>query len=148
MRTYTCIVIRSGTEDDMKALEQDFLDGKYHPFSSNEQPLSPCHEQQQTHSPQHMAGHTLCETGQTPRRTKSRKPPSKKRRKTSGEYNIQLYTCLISPKLLPREHEGWSVVATYCGSVFHTCMLVCTNWKHTCFLDQENDPKLVKGYQR
>ena len=72
----------TGPEADMNALEQDLLDeSTYHPFSSNEPPLSPCHKHQQTHSPQHTTGQALCEAGLIPLSTDSYKPPSKKKRK-------------------------------------------------------------------
>ena len=112
----------SGTEEDMKALVQDFLNGIYHPFSASVPP-SPSlqHEQApsssedgQTHTPRGKSGQaiiSLRESGQTPHRMSSTnlcKPPPKKKRKTNGEFtHIHMY-CTCTP------------------------MCTCTNDSHTC----------------
>ena len=80
---FTCMYnvhfVCTGTEEDMNKLVQDFLEGRYHPFSPDVPPPSPrCesgqtpsarHESEQTPSTPHESGQTPSapqESGQTP----------------------------------------------------------------------------------
>ena len=104
------------TEDDMKVLEQNFLDGKYHPFSSNESPLSLSLSWTPTHTPPSTQNWTASpwSWSDSPPSTGPCKPPPKKRRKTGGKCILQLYghlynvyTAVVSA---PPHHERWSLV--------------------------------------